>query len=75
MHNITQHAPIMLALLAHAHTSSGRLAACLAGTSATPISSPGMGHGSLALLTSPWYAVAAHVPRYTSTAFVSKKPR
>ena len=24
MHNITQHAPIMLALLAHAHTSSGR---------------------------------------------------
>ena len=41
MHNITQHAPIMLALLAHAHTSSGRLAACLAGTSATYVwSSP-----------------------------------
>ncbi len=35
VHNITQHAPIMLALLAHAHTSSGRLAACLAGTSTT----------------------------------------
>ena len=107
VHNITQHAPIMLALLAHAHTSSGRLAACLAGTSTTrghhqhrlpdavdtvfaeparprskvemsrsaaryarswprprrpspwhalctrePLSSPGMGHGSLAPLTS-----------------------
>ena len=22
-----------------------------------------------------WYAVAAHVPRYASTAFVSKQPR
>jgi len=35
VHNITQHAPIMLALLAHAHTSSCRLDACFAGTSTT----------------------------------------
>ena len=35
MHNITQHAPIMLALLAHAHMSSCRLDARFSGTSTT----------------------------------------